>query len=133
MQMREADVAECRAGGFDPALALEGSISASDQAFQEVRNEEVLAAWGYKALPFLTGTALVWMLSFDGADRHRVYFARTSKARLNTLLKHFTLLRCEVWSGHEVALRWLRWLGFIQTDMQWRGEELFFIMEKERD
>lgn len=131
--MREADVMECRAGGFDPAVALDASVAASDESFQEMHNGEMLAGWGYKALGMLSGVALVWMLSFEGADRHKVYFARTSRARMHYLLKHFSLLRCEVWSGHDVALKWLRWLGFTQTSMHWRGEELFYVMEKERD
>ncbi len=130
--MREADAQECAAFGLDPYVAVALSRARSEEAFAVVKDGDLLCEWGYRTDNALFGEASVWMLSFEGADKCPVYFARESRRLLASLLFRFTLLRCEVYSGHLTALRWLQWLGFHEVGTRTVRGELFFLMERTR-
>jgi ribosomal protein S18 acetylase RimI-like enzyme len=126
--MREADARECAAYGLTPYEALALSEKRSHRWFEVWHEGELIAEWGWRLDSFLTGSASVWMLSFEPAARHRVFVARASVELMDQLLAEFTTLRCEVHAQYTLAVRWLYWLGFRVKDMYPVGDELFLTM-----
>ncbi len=130
--MRDLDRRECEAAGLDPMVALEQSKVLSDGTYQEFYGTEMLCEWGWRLDSFLCQSASVWCLSFDAASNHRIHFARESRRKLDGLLLQFTTLRCEVWERHDVAMRWLGWLGFKPESLRNYKGALFIVMKRER-
>ncbi len=130
--MRALDQAECRALGLDPYTALAKSRERSECAKEVWREGELLGEWGWRTDNVLLRCASVWLLTFEPVERHKVFFARESLRLCEVLLTMFQTIRCEVWGGHEVALRWLAWLGFdMELIYTSHLNETFIIMKKE--
>lgn len=132
--MRPADAAECRAGGFSPDVMLDLSIQRSDASYDVYSGRERLAVWGWKCLSFVSSSAVVWCLSFEAADRHKVFFARESRRLLAQILTRFRYVHCEVSVEHKAAIRWLIWLGFRFERISHHGPNRapFYVMLRER-
>lgn len=130
--MRYADAMECRALGLSPKEALTLSAARSDEVFHAMKGNVLLATWGYRMDSVVANSASVWMFSEEAANAHRVHFARESERLMWTLLRRFNTLTCEVHAAHTVACRWLEWLGFREVRTRMYGDEVFYVMQRDR-
>lgn len=130
--MRRLDALECAAGGFTPEAAIAQSKALSDVWYEVERGGDAIAVWGWRVDSFLLSTATCWLLTFEGVERHRRWFARESLAMVRELEGRFRTIQCEVWCGHAGAVRWLQWLGFEFEAVRYHGDkEPFYVMKRE--
>lgn len=109
-----------------PDEAVEFSVLGSD--YWEVLSDgdgTVIAYWGYQKSSMISGECNCWLLSAPGMDQHPVAFGRWSVRMLRFLMRKFWCVRVLVDERHEVAIKWLTWLGF--STRCFRGG--FIIME----
>ena len=115
VELRAADEAECRAGGFaSGGEALAYSWANSTNAFAHERDGDILAYWGFREIGTVLGGTLcvAWMLSTPHIEQHRMHAARESRRLVDALLDHYGEIYVVVDCEYELALKWLRWLGF---------------------
>lgn len=111
--LRDADVEECRKGGLSPQEAVAFSINRSTKAWLLPGPDgDIVAYWGWRDDCVGCSSAQVWMLSTPAIERHRLWAARKSRAILNVLLETHYLLWAVVDPEYDLAIRWLKWLGF---------------------
>lgn len=110
--LRKADEDECGAFGLSGRDALAQSIRLSDQSFAVMVDGEPVAFWGWMAPSLLGATCHVWMLTTPAIEHHKTYAARESKRIVGELLQTYPALICLVDHEHDLAKKWLHWLGF---------------------
>lgn len=111
--IREADLAECLAGGYSSALhALLVSLAVSDEAYALLFNGEVAALFGVARGNLLNGTGAVWLLTGRLADKYRIAFVRNMRVAFAFLTAKWPVLGSMVDSRHTKAIRFLGYLGF---------------------
>lgn len=111
-ELREADVLECLAGGISPELAVKRSVQQSNNAFAVYADEKLLCLWGLRFEDRTKQEAWMWLLSTPAVEDYKVAFARASRRMLDILLSESPVIKVLVHTQHEVAVRWLKWLGF---------------------
>jgi hypothetical protein len=107
--MREADVAEVRAGGMEPRDALYQSIIQSAQAHTLLFDGRVACMFGVVENPPCHS---VWMLSATPCSKHPKAFLRASRFLVRELLRTYGCLTNVIDANHTAALRWAQWLKF---------------------
>jgi hypothetical protein len=108
--MRKADVAECRAHGLEPGLALLLSAQYSEQNHTIVAPDgEPLGICGLTP-GNAPGDKMVWMLGTDGLMKHKRTFLQESRVWIEEQAKRFVLWNY-VDSRNTVHVRWLKWVG----------------------
>lgn len=115
--MRDADRAECRAGGKTPLEALIRSIEVSLASYTMLIDGEVAAIFGvapYRRESMLGSLkeGIGWALTSRVVDRHPLTFMRWSRPALAVLRKHCSCLVNTVDASYQGALDWLEVLGF---------------------
>ena len=112
--MREADRAELRAGGFSPSAGLRMSVDSSTHLITGLGTDGNPAfILGAQKRPD-SSAAVIWMLGTDAIDRESKLFLLNSRPTLEALweLLDVSTLYNFVWKGNAVHIKWLRWLGF---------------------
>lgn len=112
--MREADRAEALAvTGYAPLHAATRSIRVSwPHVWAGSVDGELLAVFGVRSAGLLSDTGVPWLLSTNAVDRHWRPFLRFSRVLLANWSEAFPVLENWVDARHDVAIRWLDWLGF---------------------
>lgn len=137
--MRAADRAEVLAGwdtGHGSVKrciyeALESSPRYARTAFVGL---EVLAIYGLTAISILGDSACVWCFGTEAIDRHRLAFARASRAALADMHRQARVLTNYVAADDARAQRWLEYLGATYVlQPERRGGRLFgqFILARD--
>lgn len=119
--MRQSDKDEVLASdGWQPAEALWGSLEQSDFAATFMVDGEPLAIFGVvPARDDLLGPVergIVWMLTGEGVERHRILFARVSRVVVADIAAKYGCLLNMVDARYGAALRWAKWVGFTVGD-----------------
>lgn len=112
LRMRAEDAAECEAIGMTPLASIEMSLRVSDLAYAAFVDGEVMGIYGVAPLTVLGDIACPWLLTADGAVRHRRAFLEENRAFLRFALQRYPVLVTYVDARYSQALRWMRWLGF---------------------
>ncbi len=110
--LREADVAECWAGGLQPDEAVAQSIALSEQSFGVWVDDVLLGVWGYAPLSVLGSSCRAWCLTTPLVEWYKPLFTRLSITMVRGLLDRYNAVYCEVDTAHGRAIRWLGVLGF---------------------
>lgn len=110
--MSEADRDECDALAMGPFRALTDSLNRSAAAWTGMVNDEPVVMFGVTPIDILGGIGSPWLLGTDEARRHAFTFLRLNKQYLPKMLSLFPVLANYVDARHDVAIRWLKWLGF---------------------
>lgn len=111
-KLREADAAECLAGGFKPEDAVRQSIALSDYYDVLYSEGEFFAAWGYRAYSLFSNRCQAWLLTGEPVDKAPQTFTSISLRALLWLFESFSEVEVLVHNEHRKAMRWLKWLGF---------------------
>lgn len=111
--MRAADVAEVRAGGREPLVALQESVARSTRVWVAEVHGQPAAIFGVAPL----GTALdprgaPWLLGTDEVPRSRRALAALTHRYIRQMLAEYPHLINLVHSRNTVAVAWLQHVGF---------------------
>lgn len=114
--LRAGDVAEIRAtAGVSPEVgllgSLRGTLAAGGEASALLIGGEVAALWGVRPLTDLRQVGVVWLLTGELVERHRLLFASLSRFVLRKLLREYPVLCNWIDARYTRALRWAEWTG----------------------
>lgn len=115
LEFRLEDMRECELGGFSVGGAAKLSLDKSLSSYKVVYEGDVVALWGFAPTSLLGNTAWVWMLSTPHVEQCKHIFAAGSREVMNRLLETYPNLLVNVDPAYGRALRWLRWLGFVEV------------------
>jgi hypothetical protein len=111
--MAQADRDEvAAAAGMGPYRALKDSLSRSVAAWTGMIGYEPICMFGVTSLDILGGVGSPWLLGTDRIRECPMTFLRLNKKYVLRMLDLFPHLVNHVDARHEVAIRWLKWLGF---------------------
>jgi len=128
--LRAGDAMEIAALGFTPLEALDAVLCCSVQAqtvlvVDSQGRGQVAAMRGYAASSLLGDTADLWTFTSHHADGRKVTFMKESRAYVVALQEKFRRLRALVALDYHQAVRWLRWLGFQDGEIETYGGRRF--------
>lgn len=134
--LREGDAMEIAALGFAPLEALDAvlccSVRAQSALVDGPGGVKVAAMWGY-ALPSLLGdTADLWAFSGHAADGEALAFLRASRDFVEDMQARHGELRALVALDYGAAVRWLKWLGFEDGEIEIHGGREFRRVRRKR-
>jgi hypothetical protein len=124
--LRAGDAMEIAALGFTPLEALDAVLCCSVAAQTALVGNgqgpgQVAAMWGFAAPSLLGDTADLWAFSGHAADAHPLPFLKASREFVTGLQHNFRRLRALVALDYHKAVRWLRWLGFEDGEIETYG------------
>lgn len=131
--MRPGDAAEVLAQGKTPTEALMESLERSTYAWTALADGLPIAMWGVTVEDILAPCAVVWCLTGDGVNRHKVTFLRYSRAFVEYLRATYHDAWNIVDSRYEGAIRWVKWLGFSVCGEVMIGDVPFYLVTLRRD
>lgn len=111
-RMRPGDEAEVRALGFSPLMCVVESINSAPEAWSWVTSDGVGAIFGVTPLGLLSDTAIIWCLTAEPVNTHRVAYVKASKQMVKYYLTKYVKLINWVDARYIGALRWAAALGF---------------------
>lgn len=114
--MREADRRELkRWSGNTPEWELVNAVNQSDVLFVGcLRDGTLLSMFGGKAANVIDETGVIWELSTNAVNRHKLEFAKGSRIGFDMVcraLPHVGEFHNFVDAEYESAIRWIEWLG----------------------
>lgn len=110
--LRKEDELECLAGGMTGDLAVRRSVAGSVSAYAHYIDGDLVCLWGYRWEEYRLRHAVMWLLTCEGADKHKLAFGRASLHMLSLLTPELRSIKILVHAGHKTAIKWLEWLGF---------------------
>jgi len=98
-----------------PEFAVADSVRQSDVAYAVyAEDDEILCVCGAKMANVMEATGVLWSLSTEAANRHKIAFVKGSKAVLDRIMRempHVAEFRNWVSEDYPAARRWLEWMG----------------------
>lgn len=110
--MREADVAEVRAAGYEPFNALVGCLRTATMSSTAMVDGQPCLMFGVTPISALSGLGSPWMLGTDDARKIRRDILAESRRYVPVMLAAYPSLMNYVDARNTASIRWLRWLGF---------------------
>lgn len=112
--MSEADRDEVAAAvGMGPYRALADSLNRSVAAWTGMAGDSIpVCMFGVTPVDILGGIGSPWLLGTNDVRRYAFTFLRLNRQYIPKMLSLFPLLVNYVDARHEVAIKWLKWLGF---------------------
>jgi hypothetical protein len=111
--LREADLAEVRAYGYDdPLPGLERSVASSVLCWSGFVDGELAAIIGVSPISVISGVGSPWMMGTPLLDRHSRILVRRTPDYIARMLTAFPHLVNHVHAKNVTSVRWLRRLGF---------------------
>jgi len=113
-RLREADRLEVEAAsGLSPLEALRHGYEHSEDPRTVMLANDPIALFGVVPFPYPQyDWGVPWMLGSDAVLEHWFGFARGSVREFEILRRPYSVLTNHVDPRNELAVRWLRWLGF---------------------
>lgn len=130
VSFRPADELECQAAGMTAVEAVCLSHMNSSACWVIEVDKEIAAFWGYFTVSLLSQKCTVWLLTTPIVEHHRVKFVRTTQRMIRELNECWPLLEVHVDSRYLDAVKWLRWLGFVETGINSDWSVPFLIMQR---
>jgi len=98
-----------------PEHAVADSVRQSDVAFAiYADDDEVLCVCGAKVDNVIEETGVIWCLSSEAANRHKIAYVKASKIVLDRIMKEMPNVReFHNWVSNDypAAQRWVEWMG----------------------
>ena len=130
--LRAGDAMEIAALGFTPLEALDALLCHSLQAEALLVDGEVAALRGYSAPSLLGDTADLWTFTAHAAEQHKLSLVKESQAFVAAMQGKFQTLRALVALDYGRAVRWLKFLGFAEGDIEIYGGRKFMRVTRQR-
>ena len=124
-RLRKADVEEMwSAYHIEPSLGVMLSVAVShDTSYTGLADGEPVCIFGVALPSLLINAGRPWMLGTDKVPKHSRAFLRMSRAHVKEMSKKFPYMFNHVDARHDVAIKWLMWLGFIMEEAKPYGYE----------
>lgn len=127
MNLCAADVAELRAAtGLTPREALAASLDLCEEPWVVLLGGRIVAVYGVSH----GGTfGVPWFLSTGEVSAFSKTFLKGSREVILRFHEKYDVLSNTVDSRHEVAIRWLKWLGFtiLPTPLRFHDPAVTFL------
>ena len=121
--MRQADVDEIHYSSLrSPLEALLGGCAATTEPMAIEWHGKVVAIFGVVGVDGQAGAP--WMLGTDDLKRCRSLL-RECRKYLDRYAEQYCYLTNAVWSGNEVHIEWIKWLGFTFEGSDVRNGQTF--------
>ena len=114
--LRQIDVIELSVMGGDPAQKVLEGWSMSSYRGVFTADGEPVCVFGVVPSPFGDGDGVPWMVSTDTITKVPKAFLLASSGVVERMRTGFRDLRNATHKDNEVAINWLRWLGFRVSD-----------------
>lgn len=111
-RLREDDVIELEALGFQPERAILMSVKLSTKAWSGFVDGKLVCMWGVGPRCWLSDVGVVWLLGSDDLVANQRAFLRRNKLFIEDMRKGFSRLENYVDERNHISKRWLKWLGF---------------------
>lgn len=111
-RMRAIDKVECAVFGHNPKEALRLGLQSAALAWTALAGGQPVAMFGCSTISLIDGSARVWMLMTDEADKHSVSLVRFGRIYTKAMHQHFSLLTNMVHADNVKSIRWLARLGY---------------------
>lgn len=92
---------------------LEQTFRLSVRAFSGRIDDKLVCVFGVAPLDLLAGKGIPWMVGTDLVEDHARVFLRNSRYSLDLLKDGFSYLENHVHKDNDLAIGWLRSLGFV--------------------
>ena len=111
-KLRKNDELECLAAGLSPDIAVRRFVAGANAAYAHYIDGDLVCLWGYRWEDYATKTAVMWLLSTEGADVHKIAYGRATKHLIKILQLELKIIKIVVHNQYNEAIFWLKWLGF---------------------
>jgi hypothetical protein len=132
--LREIDIKEMwLMHRYTPRVALKAGAQLSDKCFVATADGTPVLIFGVEG-EGLSDRASIWMLATNQITKIGKSVIKRSKAILLDLINDYDMVYNYVYEKNQIALRWLKWLGFTIHEAQPAGAEgaLFHLVEYRR-
>lgn len=127
--LRTADRLECQASGHSPLAALTAGYW-NGNCWTVKSGSTVLAMFGVSPHLEAPEFGVVWLLAAPELLRFKAQFLRESRLWVEELGRGYAVIGNHCDERNEVAIRWLRWLGFTFHDRHPVGDTHFLSFYK---
>lgn len=111
--MRQADIDEVMAAsGREPKRALSLGVLCSPQSWTMLVDGKPVAIGGVFSINVIYGEGVPWILGTTDLESNMKSFLRISKEYLELVLRYHSYLSNYVDVRNELAIKYLKWLGF---------------------
>lgn len=128
-RLRQEDVAEVRAQGFDPGHALSQGLELSDICWTLIdRSQTPVAMTGVCRCNWSDRFGAIWLLGTEGIEKNTMTFLRHSRGALDKMFQATPYQAFyNITYGHNTLHHaWLKWLGFtFLRQIECNGEPFF--------
>lgn len=111
--IRPADVLEMRALGTTTRDAMQQGLGLSDWALTGLLDGIPVCMFGVAPFDVLLGKGVPWMIAANGLERGQMQFLRKCRPVVGWMLESYPNLSNLVHAENAIAIKWLRWLGFV--------------------
>lgn len=119
---RQADREELWAAAMvTPETAMRVGIATSPMSWTGSVNGEILCMFGVAPVSLLGGLGAPWLIGADAIERYQMAFLRHSRPMVQQMRDRFPVMTNHVDDRNKVAIRWLRWLGFVMGEAEPHG------------
>ena len=126
---RAADIAECWAASHHtPTESMIEGVNISTKAWTATFDGVPLVMFGVAPASAINGIGVPWLLAADGLERHQLGFLTHCRPCLDEIRAIYPRLYNFVDARNQIAIRWLRWLGFTFGEpIPYGKEQLLFL------
>lgn len=115
--LRQADRDEvAAASGLEPTASLRRALEVCDDPYTITTAGRPIAMFGVTPMGGTVGAP--WLLGSDGVLEHWREFVRRSGEEFARIRRPYTYLYNYCDARNELAMRWLRWLGFEFVELE---------------
>lgn len=111
-KLRNNDALECLAAGLDPVQAVRRFVAGASAAYAHYIDGDLVCLWGYRWEDYRSRKAVMWLLSTEGANQHKMAYGRATKHLLDILQQELWTITILVHNEYAESIKWLEWLGF---------------------
>ena len=98
---------------LSPTMAVNGGLFLSEQSYAVLVDDEPVLVFGVQPESMVSSTGVVWLLATDNIIKIRKQFIKRCKKVLLDLIQDYDVVYNYVYTKNTIALRWLKWLGFM--------------------
>lgn len=121
--IRPADKAElAEIWRQSPVVALVDSLNQSTHAWTGLVDDEPICMFGVASGGILGDVGRPWMIGTTKLDKYAVIFLRRCKGCVELMQSEYSTLINMVAADNELAIRWLKWLGFEMGEVEAYGK-----------
>lgn len=124
--LRGMDKTEIWGAGKEPLEGLLRSLKMSRETYVGMADGQVICMFGVQGRTLCSRDGYPWLLGSVDMPKHARAFLKANQLYMASLRERFDTLSGWVYQDNVTARRWLRWLGFHETDLSVQLRGLWF-------